>query len=345
MTSNVAVSSDPLSAAPGEGHAGSLVLQTGKRLDGSLEPLFLQKLSHVFCLRHFVAFGAGERLLTEEGRALFETAHFVGRETRENADSLGTLFSGLDGAPLIYLGPDALAFTPGQTDPVVAVLESSKSAPAGAVFVLDDLGALTRSGPTRAQGDESPFPRINSLHSIAKTLRPSCQFLVYGALGLIVPEAQGLIVSPVIYALTVSVLFDGRNLPVQDLISAESLIGNASPEEKAALHALAANAADQGLFGQYAKLWEAIACIGENKLVEASRLYLELCQGAFPHWRAYWYLVATFRVLGEREHARNVLEKLVVCAPEFEPGLRLLEQLRAEEEEARAKPAASASQS
>lgn len=331
MAHKVVGSQESSTSSPSGTGAGSLTLQKGKKGDGSLELPLLGKLTRTFGLRNFVGFGAPKTLLSEAGRELFKDAHFAGAEVPKEARSLGALFSGLDGASLVYLGRESLGFEEGEKDPVAAVLEASRFCPGCSVFILDDLGALSQSGPASKTGKGGPFPRVNSLHSIAKTLRPPCQFLVYGSLGLVVPEAQGLILSPVIYSLTVSALFDGRNLPVQDLISAESLIGNASPEEKAALHECAEKTSGSGLFGQYARLWQAIAFIGENKLADASRLYLELCQGGFPHWRVYWYLVATFRVLGQREHAKSVLEKLVTCAPEFEPARSLLETIRAEE--------------
>ncbi|PTX98421.1 FkbM family methyltransferase [Opitutus sp. ER46] len=214
--------------------------------------------------------------------------------------------------------------------------------------VISELQAIGRGGrkdviiligdirlfENRALAVETPahfcgFPSLNDVHRAVLAIDEAYQFLVLGDVAVAVPPACPCEATDVVQAITISRLFDGANLPIEELMSAEGVIGTARGEERAALLALpeAARSSEAFGLGLHYRLWQALVVMAGGQMSDASERFAELVQLGFPQWRGRWYGCVSLHLAGNNVLAIERLREFVAGVPDFLPAQTLLKTL------------------
>lgn len=338
-------------------NSGVLTLQQVKDPDGELSAAFLQRLKKTFSLTGMVETGTYLGDSTAVASAIFPVVysielseHLAMRAARrfagndhvhvlvgDSASVLASVVPRLSGPTLFWLDGH---YSEGNTargstnTPILQELRViAASGRKDAIILIDDLRLFDKAAGKAISGLSSlgGYPSANEIHVAVLDIDPDYQFFVFGDVMLAFPGATGCQVSPLVAALTVSRLYDGANLPLQEVLEAEALIGGATGGEREVLRALPqiARGVEADGFGLHYRLWSGIALLAENKALEASREFQLVCLGGFPHWRAQWYLAVALNAAGDTSAASEYVGVVTKEAPDFEPARRLLQQLSA----------------
>jgi FkbM family methyltransferase len=332
---------------------------------------FLQDLAQRFGIRAFVETGTYLGGTAEAAAEIFEdvhtielsaelaqqaTARLVARKNvrvyqGDSLELLPQILKRLSGPALFWLDGH---WSTGRTargkvnTPILDELRAIKeSGIRDAVILIDDLRLF---GKPSQQVDSSSslhgYPDLNEIHRAVMAIDSSYQFLVLGDVALACPANVALTPSPVVMALTLSRLFDGHNLSLDEIFEAEIMLGHAEGEERELIRALSSERADveQCGLGLHYRFWHALILLGEKKFIEAGKQLVAADRLGFNHWRLRWYLALALVAAGHKAVAADVLDQLFILAPEFSPARQLREQLRGPQTEAVLKTVPSAVQ-
>lgn len=333
-----------------------LALQRVKSPAGPLEPAFLRELSAAFGLRYLVETGTFLGHTTAVASDIFPEVHTI-ELSPELAAKARTRFAGTpqvhvhqgDSATLLpqileqLTGP-ALFWLDGHysegitarghgntpiLDEIAAIVRSGRK---DAVILIDDLRLFDRR---RLDVGESSslhgYPAVTEVYAAVQEIDPDYQFYVCGDVALAFPATPNVSVTPLILALTISRMFNGSNLPVGEVIAAESLVAGAEGVEREVLSELPAISAatePHGL-GLHYRLWHGQTLLGTKDFKGAKRQFLEVQRLGFTHWRIHWYLALANHGAGDNALARTILDALIEVVPDFAPARELRQKLAA----------------
>ncbi|HSY17149.1 MAG TPA: glycosyltransferase, partial [Candidatus Acidoferrales bacterium] len=331
-----------------------LALQRVKSAAGPLEPAFLAELTALFGLRAFVETGTFLGNTTAIAGGIFEEVHTIELSTElaakararfantthihvHQGDSAGLLSQILEqlSVPALFwldghYSEGVTAKGQGNTpilDEIAAIVRSGRK---DAVIMVDDLRLFERR--KLAVADSSSlhgYPTVAELHAAVQEIDPGYQFFVYGDIALAFPATANVSVSPLVLAMTISRLFNGNNLPVEEVIGAESLLAQAEGIEREVLCELPAISAaiEQYGLGLHYRLWQGHVLLGQNDFAGAKKQFLEIQRLGFKHWRGHWYLAQASVGAGEHSLARMLLDALVEAVPNFTAARELRQKL------------------
>ncbi|HYG35084.1 MAG TPA: FkbM family methyltransferase, partial [Clostridia bacterium] len=193
------------------------------------------------------------------------------------------------------------------------------------VLLVDDLQLFERSTSQRVlPGSLSGYPSAVDLYRVFSS--NDYQFFVLGDVGIAFHSQTQCEVSPLIMALTISRLYDGTNLPIEEVIEAEKVIvqtGEKEREEFRRLSLLHGSFESHGL-GLHYRFWHALSLVGENKLVEAADQLVQTSEFGFSHWRLKWYLALIMQQLGQLELVQQLVTEVLQVVPAFVPAQQLV---------------------
>ena len=138
--------------------------------------------------------------------------------------------------------------------------------------------------------------------------------------------------SPLILALTISRIFDGNNLPVEEVIAAETLVAQAEGIEREVLCELPAmsSGTEQHGLGLHYRLWHGQVLLGQGDFLGAKREFSEILRLGFEHWRIHWYLAMAAQGAGDHNFARMILDALIEVVPDFAPAREMRQMIAAQ---------------
>ena len=247
-------------------------LPRAKDPTGSLSPDFLRTVAAHFPLEAFVETGTylGDtaaaasvvfrsvhtielsEALAQKATARFATVPHVQVLQGDSATMLAQVVTRLTGPALFWLDghySEGVTACGAQNTPIREELEViAQSAPPGSVILIDDL-RLFESIPARPDLPASVhgYPALPEIYVALSTM--GYQFYILGDVGLAVDKRIELTVSPLIQALTISRLYTGENLEIQEVFAAEALIMQAAGEERAVLREMATPVAAAEKYG------------------------------------------------------------------------------------------------
>ena len=162
-----------------------------------------------------------------------------------------------------------------------------------------------------------------------REIAPDYQFFVCGDVALAFPATPEVSVSPQILALTISRLYNGANLSVEEVIAAESLIAQAEGVEREVLCELPAISAatERHGLGLHYRLWHGQILFGNQDFPAAKHEFLEAQRLGFKHWRIHWYLALASQAAGDCVLARTLLDALIEAVPDFAAARELRQAL------------------
>jgi predicted O-methyltransferase YrrM/ubiquinone/menaquinone biosynthesis C-methylase UbiE len=199
-----------------------------------------------------------------------------------------------------------------------------------AVILIDDLRLFGK--PSQAVDCSSSlygYPDLNEIHRAVLAIDGGYQFLVLGDVALAYPAVAQLTPSPVVMALTLSRLYNGKNLSSDEIFEAENVLTHAEGEERELIRALASQRADveQYGLGLHYRFWHALILVGEKRFTEAGNQFVAAAQLGFDHWRLQWYLARSLAASGQTAIATEVLDRLLRQMPLFRPAEEFRQQL------------------
>ena len=270
--------------------------------------------------------------LAQKAFGRFEGVGKVRVHHGDSADRLLEILQQASGAPLIWLdghySEGVTARGRGNT-PVIEELKSiDRSGIANAVILIDDLRLFDLRAPLA--GDPASlggYPSVQELYRLVGTMKQNYQLFVYGDVALILPASTGVQVSPLVMALTISRMFDGSNLPIEEVLAAEGVIAATRGSERDALRQLTQSRSVRttegyGL-GLHYRLWEGLADLGEDAAA-AEQEFAAVIKLGFAHWRARWYLAQACAALGKTTEMRGLLAEVLASNPGFAPASVML---------------------
>jgi FkbM family methyltransferase len=342
----------PLNPAPPAQR--QLTLPRVKSATGPLEPAFLTQLAEVFGLQVFIETGTFMGNTTAIAGGVFSEVHTIELSAElaakararfaeqprirvhqgDSAELLSKILARLTTPALFWLDGH---YSEGITargrsntpilDEIAAIARSGRK---DAVILVDDLRLFERRPlSVGAASSLHGYPTVNELHAAVRAIDPDYQFFVFGDVALAFPGTAGVTVSPLILALTISRLFDGNNLPEDEVIAAECLLAQASGGEREVLGELPAAfaATESHGLGLHYRLWQAHALFGEGKVPEAKHHFQEVLRLGFNHWRVRWYLAVASHAAGDHRLAGELLDALLQIVPDFAAARELRQTL------------------
>lgn len=333
-----------------------LTLLPTKTKAGSLNPEFLSALKERLPLAAFVETGTFQgdsaaaasalfpvvhtielaETLAEKAKARFASTPSINVHQGDSAAVLAQVVATLQGPTLFWLDghySEGVTAFGGQNTPILEELATiARSAPEGSVILVDDLRLFDVSAnrpnlPPSMHG----YPALTEIY--ARLAEMGYQFFVLGDVGLAVSAKAEFAVSPVIQALTVSRLYDGENLEIQEVLEAENIIQQASGQERGALLDMpkAHTAAEKLGVALHYRFWRALSLLGQGHQADAGKDFLFVAEHGFHHWRVRWNLASILASAGELEAARALLDEVLEAAPDFAPARALSEKLESGE--------------
>ena len=331
-------------APPPPGHR-VLTLQSVKSSDGPLERAFLSQLASMFGLRAFVETGTylGDTSaiasgifaevhtielsaqLATQARARFAAEPRVHVHQGDSAELLPRILSQLSVPALFWLdGHYSEGVTAqgrdGNTPILAEIAAIARSGRKDAVLLIDDLRLFERHArradePVSLQG----YPTVNELCAAVQAINSDYQFFVLGDVALAFPNTTDVTVSPLMTAMTISRLYDGKNRPETDVIAAEYCIAQATGQEREVLCQLPAAFADTENYGLglHYRLWNAEILLGEKQFTESRRQFLEVVRRGSEQWRIRLFLGVANQITGDTRLAGEILDELTRTIPGF----------------------------
>ena len=333
----------------GPAPAGTLTFKPAKSEhgNGSLDVVFLTELAATFHLGTFVETGTflGGTVaaaipvfdeihtielspeLAQRAARRFESVATVHVHQGDSADRLAEILERIPGAPLIWLdghySEGVTARGRGNT-PVIDELESiDRSGISGAVILIDDLRLFDVRAPQAGDPESlGGYPSLQTLSTLVASMKQKYQLFAYGDVALILPADAGVRVSPQVEALTISRLYDGSNMPIDEVLDAEEVIATTKGPEREALRQLAGSssvrATERYGLGLHYRFWEGLASRSENPGAAEAELTAAMRLG-FAHWRARWHLARACALLGKTFEMRRLLNAVLDENPGFAP--------------------------
>ncbi len=294
-----------------------LFLSNAKSPDGSLQRNFLSDLKQTFSLTTFVETGTYLGATTDVARSVFSEVHSIELSTElhekarerflgdsrvhlyqgDSATNLSQVVRNIEGASLLWLDAhysEGITACGKTNTPILEELGTIvKNGHQNPVILIDDLRIFQK--PTQAPPANSSlynYPSLMEVYAAILDIAPDYQLFVYGDIVLAFRNTQGVDVSPVIRACTISRLFDGENLDLNDVLYSEQIIASASDNERETLENLPAQhqaTEDYGL-GTHYRLWSGMILAKQQRHAEASAAFLRCISLGMNHWRIYGYL-------------------------------------------------------
>ncbi len=329
-----------------------LTLPRIKNSTGNLHPDFMRKLASSFALEAFVETGTYLGDTTANARAVFRVVHtielsntlaakarqrFVGDpdihvHCGDSATMLAEVVGQISGPTLFWLDghySEGVTAQGSQNTPIREELQIiAEKAPKGAIILIDDLRLFDeKASEAAAPASMHGYPTLNEIYADLSAM--DYQLFVLGDVALAVPKTIGFEVSSLVQALTISRLYDGRNLEIEEVLDAEKVIMTCAGDERAVVIEMAAPylATEQHGLGLHYRFWRALALLGQDKVVQAGQDLVETISKGFSHWRVRWYLAHILRDGGEAPVARGLVEEIVAAEPGFQAAHEFLRSL------------------
>lgn len=289
----------------------NLTLEYIKTPDWSLSESFLQELATLFKATVFIE--SGTFFGTSAGRAahvfkevhtmelspsLYQEAgqrlnayHNVHVYCGDSSKILPEILKNITGKIIFWLDghySEGSTAKGSKNTPVMEELEAIKnSGITDAVILIDDMRCFQDVDNRPENQSLKGYPSVAELEKAIFEINKNYQFCIFGDTALAYPTSDNVIVSPVIQACTISRLSDKKPTPHQLLVQAESLIAQATGEEKAAIKTLCYLFAPfiqrNGIGGHYC-LWHSLILAQEGD-IRNSQTYEKIANslGIYKH--------------------------------------------------------------
>ncbi len=344
----------PAAGGPG----AEISLSRAKTEAWSLKPEFLALLQRVFDLDTFVETGtymgntaaAAARVFREVhtvelSQSLYDKAQRRFRESRnvslyrgDSVSVLPVILEKIRGRALLWLDAhfsEGLTEKTEKNSPILDELEAVREkGPRDVVILVDDLRFFqeVKEGTSRYSSLRD-YPTMEGLCRALLSVDPSFVFAVIGDLLMAYRPGTSFGLSPVVRACTVSRLFNGANLPLEEVMAAEEVIASADGEEREVIAGFLKESLvseNLGLGGHY-KLWHGLTMARSGRHDEACSEFLGAIRLGCNHWRIQFYLAESALQGGNLVLARKALGKVLEQSPGFPGAVRLARELEARE--------------
>lgn len=273
-------------------------------------------------------------VLYQKARVRFADRPSVHLYQGDSASVLPELLKGLSGRVMFWLDGhycgDASACAGETETPILAELAAIRDANLlESVVLIDDIrcfysgwkfndhfGAYYGNQYAPTVG----YPSVAAIHELVAATYPAPAFAICGDFALGFQRRPGVTLSPVLEACTLSRSYEGDREGAAEVIAAEERISEAAGEERDVLLELPSEYSFQeglGLTRHYV-LWNALVTAVSIDPTEALRGFERARRLGLDHWRVTWYQAQAAAGAGELGLARELCERVLAVAPEFE---------------------------
>ncbi|MCX5807284.1 MAG: hypothetical protein NT010_14680 [Proteobacteria bacterium] len=221
--------------------------------------------------------------------------------------------------------------------PIIEELQTIKdSSIRDAVILIDDVINFQKISKNSVEYSSlTGYPTINEVCSLIKDIQEEYKFAVLGNALMAYPGKLNILLSPVLQSCTISRLFNGDNLDVNDVTGAEEIISQAEGVELSAIRELRENSLDMenyGLGGHY-RLWYALTLYKEKRFDDACNELAITMRLDCDHWRVKWYMACAAYEGDNYLLAEKSLCSVLSESPQFPEALSLFELLKQKHEQ------------
>lgn len=333
-----------------------------KEHTGELTPYFLKCMKDLFDVKTFVETGTFLGGTTANAAEIFDTVHTIELSTdmyKKAADYLknysnvhrhlgdsGTVFKSLLQKlpqPILFwldghysgniMGHDTAIGD--ETSAILKELRVIKQLELiESIIMIDDIRLFDKSLKHIEDKVIGGYPTFNELLEAIYAINQKYILVFLGDILLAYPNKYTIAFSPIIKAMTKSMLFDqNQHDSLEEVLDAEKIISQVSGAEAKYLYNLFEYACTSdythryGVGKQYI-LWRALAALGNKDYLDAYNWFAFLSNKAIiQHWRIGWYMAQAALEAGYEELAYKLLTMVHQKAPDFSPVTQLLKDL------------------
>ena len=322
--------------------------------DGSLKIDFLKGLSNAFGLDTFIETGTYLGDTSNAASKIFQSVHTIELSADlyqkaverfknnpnihvYNGDS-GKIFPELlckiNGKALFWLDghySEGGTAKGDENTPIIKEIKAIKeSVITDAVITVDDLRFFDAVWDVVPDNSSARgYPSVDALCSAIREIDKTYKFAVVGDILMAYPASAVFDVTPVVASCTISRLYDGTNFNLEQVMKAETVIGEAQSAELFALQKLFATCVSVERYGlaKHYRLWHALILAYHEDYMKACKEFLMAMNLGFDHWRINWYLAKAAYMAGYYTLASEQLTTVLMAAPDYIEAQQLLKYI------------------
>jgi len=177
---------------------------------------------------------------------------------------------------------------------------------------------------------ERKYPDIQLALELISKIDTTYKCAILGDILIAFSSKYNIDISPAIHACTVSRIFNGNNIPIDQLFRAEEYITfSLSESEKSVIqdfHKEYETFEEPGVGGHY-RLWYGLTLFGEEQYHQAKLHFFEAIQRGCNYWNVGWKYAESAYKSGDIGNAVKMLNMVIQSAPNFEKARHLLNKI------------------
>lgn len=269
----------------------------------SLSEEFLKEMVDLFSVDVFVESGTFFGGTTEEAAKYFRQVHtielcpnlyrkavlrFLGRNNihvylGDSSKLIPEILPNIRGKIMFWLDghySEGMTAKGDKNTPIVEELEAiKKSGIKDAVILIDDIRCFQEVDDRPENQSLKNYPSVAQLEKLVLAINKDYQFYVYGDTAIAYPKSDGIIVSPVVQACTISRLSEDKHFDADELLKAEKTIAHAQGLELKTIRTLCnvfRPSAEHHGIGKHYYLWHSLVLNQQAQQVPSEAIALGL---------------------------------------------------------------------
>lgn len=183
-----------------------------------------------------------------------------------------------------------------ENTPILTELEIIRKAKlSNATIIIDDLRMFYKSPAIAKDTFMAGYPTVHDLVEKLLTINPSYKIAIVYDVLIAFAESENITVSPLVRAVTMSRLYNGKNYLIDHILTAELCIARACDNEKETLIDLGQRWIEQWSYGtaisQHYALWCGLIFMETEEYAKAFAYFNDAKKRGMCHWRLDWYMI------------------------------------------------------
>lgn len=183
-----------------------------------------------------------------------------------------------------------------ENTPILTELEIIRKAKlSNAIIIIDDLRMFYKSPVIAKDTFMAGYPTVHDLVEKLLTINPSYKIAIVYDVLIAFAQSENISVSPLVRAVTMSRLYDGKNYLIDHILAAELCIAHAYNKEKETLIDLGQRWIEQWSYGtaisQHYALWCGLIFMETEEYAKAFAYFNDAKKRGMCHWRLDWYMI------------------------------------------------------
>ncbi|GMU19738.1 MAG: hypothetical protein AMXMBFR12_09300 [Candidatus Babeliales bacterium] len=183
-----------------------------------------------------------------------------------------------------------------ENTPILTELEIIRKAKlSNATIIIDDLRMFYKSPAIAKDTFMAEYPTVHDLVEKLLSINSSYKIAIVYDVLIAFAQSENISVSPLVRAVTMSRLYDGKNYLIDHILAAELCIAHAYNKEKETLIDLGQRWIEQWSYGtaisQHYALWCGLIFMETEEYAKAFAYFNDAKKRGMCHWRLDWYMI------------------------------------------------------